>query len=63
MEVIRIVYDPKIISYRQLLQIFWENQDVTLENSGGRKTGDQYSYVMNYVMIVKFSKPQQSKNV
>lgn len=41
-EVVRIIFDPKIISYENLLQIFWENHDPTLLNCQGCFQGTQY---------------------
>ena len=41
-EVVRIVFDPKEVSYAQLLQIFWENHDPTQGLRQGNDVGSQY---------------------
>jgi peptide-methionine (S)-S-oxide reductase len=41
-EVVRVVYDPKIISYEQLLKIFWENHNPTQGMRQGNDVGTQY---------------------
>ena len=41
-EVVHVVYDPKRISYRQLLQVFWESHDPTQGMRQGNDTGTQY---------------------
>jgi peptide-methionine (S)-S-oxide reductase len=41
-EVVLIVFDPKIISYEQLLRTFWEQHDPTQVMRQGNDTGTQY---------------------
>ena len=49
-EVVRVVYDPRVISYEQLLQVFWEGHDPTQGMRQGNDRGTQYRsgiYVYN----------------
>jgi len=41
-EVVLVVYDPKQISYEQLLAVFWENHDPTQGMRQGNDAGTQY---------------------
>jgi peptide-methionine (S)-S-oxide reductase len=41
-EVVRVVYDPSVISYDQLLQVFWEGHDPTQGMRQGNDRGTQY---------------------
>lgn len=41
-EVVRVVYDPKVISYEQLLKVFWESHNPTQGMQQGNDVGTQY---------------------
>jgi len=41
-EVVLVVYDPKQVSYAQLLTVFWESHDPTQGMRQGNDTGTQY---------------------
>ncbi|MBP2161792.1 MULTISPECIES: peptide-methionine (S)-S-oxide reductase MsrA [Asticcacaulis] len=41
-EGVLVVYDPKVISFQQLLKIFWENHDPTQGHRQGNDVGTQY---------------------
>jgi peptide-methionine (S)-S-oxide reductase len=41
-EVVRVVFDPAVISYEQLLQVFWEGHDPTQGMRQGNDAGTQY---------------------
>ena len=41
-EVVRVVFDPAVISFEQLLQVFWEGHDPTQGMRQGNDAGTQY---------------------
>jgi len=47
-EVLRIEYDPTVISYDELLEVFWATHDPTTLNRQGNDIGPQYRSVIFY---------------
>ncbi|WP_246481746.1 peptide-methionine (S)-S-oxide reductase MsrA [Natronogracilivirga saccharolytica] len=47
-EVVQITYDPEVISYDDLLYIFWRTHDPTTLNRQGADVGPQYRSVVFY---------------
>lgn len=47
-EVIQITFDPSVITYDELLEVFWETHDPTTLNRQGADVGTQYRSAVFY---------------
>jgi peptide-methionine (S)-S-oxide reductase len=47
-EVIQVTFDPQVISYPELLEVFWKTHDPTTRNSQGPDVGTQYRSAVFY---------------
>ena len=60
-EVAQIEYDPEIVSYQELLDIFWQIHDPTSLNRQGADRGEQYRSVIFYHTLEQEKLARQSK--
>jgi peptide-methionine (S)-S-oxide reductase len=47
-EAVQLTYDPRVISYAELLEVFWRTHDPTTPNRQGADAGMQYRSVILY---------------
>lgn len=47
-EIVQIKYDPEVVSYEELLEVFWKTHDPTTLNRQGADIGTQYRSVVFY---------------
>jgi peptide-methionine (S)-S-oxide reductase len=60
-EVVLVVYDPRSVSYEQLLATFWENHDPTQGMRQGNDVGTQYRSVIYTVNASQAAAAEQSR--
>lgn len=59
-EVVKIDFDPDVVSYKQLLEIFWHIHDPTTPNRQGNDVGPQYRSVILYSGDTQKQQAEQS---
>ena len=60
-EVVRVVFDPKRVSYAELLRVFWESHDPTQGMRQGNDAGTQYRSGIYCNSAAKLEQAQQSR--
>jgi peptide-methionine (S)-S-oxide reductase len=60
-EVVQITFDPKVISFSEILHVFWRTHDPTTLNRQGYDTGTQYRSVIFYHNEEQREKAEKSK--
>ncbi|MCW8330284.1 peptide-methionine (S)-S-oxide reductase MsrA [Photobacterium sp. SDRW27] len=60
-EVVRVLYDPTLITLQQLLTLFWENHDPTQGMQQGNDIGTQYRSVIFTTSQAQLDMANQSK--
>lgn len=60
-EAVQIQYEPKQVSYEQLLEVFWSVHDPTTKNRQGPDIGSQYRSMISYHTSEQEMLAKQSK--
>lgn len=61
-EVVQVTFDPKVISFDELLEVFWQTHDPTTLNRQGADVGTQYRSVVFYHNEDQKAKAEVYKN-
>jgi peptide-methionine (S)-S-oxide reductase len=60
-EAVRVVFDPAVLSYQELLRVFWENHDPTQGMQQGNDIGTQYRSMISYHGEAQRAAAEQSR--
>jgi len=61
-EVVQITFDPMIVKYGDLLEMFWQAHDPTTPNRQGADVGSQYRSIILYHSSAQRETAEQSKD-
>lgn len=61
-EVVRVVFDPQVVSYDRLLRLFWESHDPTQGMRQGGDIGTQYRSTIYVTTPEQFARANQSRD-
>ncbi|MEO9825494.1 MAG: peptide-methionine (S)-S-oxide reductase MsrA [Paracoccaceae bacterium] len=62
-EIVRVVYDPNVISFEDLLRVFWEGHDPTQGMRQGNDVGTQYRSGIYYTTDAQKAAAEASRDV
>ena len=62
-EVVRVVYDPDVISFEDLLKVFWEGHDPTQGMRQGNDVGTQYRSGIYYYSEAQKAAAEETKRM
>jgi len=62
-EVVRVVYDPKVVAFEDLLKVFWEGHDPTQGMRQGNDVGSQYRSGIYYFSEAQKAAADQTKGM
>ncbi len=60
-EVVRVVYDPAVVSYDELLRVFWESHDPTQGYRQGNDVGTQYRSAIYWTSVAQRDAAEASR--
>ena len=60
-EVVKVEFDPKIISFKELLEVFWNCHDATQVNRQGSDVGNNYRSIILYTSDAQRKAAEASK--
>lgn len=67
-EVVQAEFDPKVVSYKELLEVFWSCHDATQVNRQGPDVGSNYRSIILYTseaqrVVAETSKKEEEKKL
>ena len=61
-EVVQVVFDPAVVSYRELLRLFWESHDPTQGMRQGNDVGTQYRSAIYVTSPAQRAEAEESRD-
>jgi peptide-methionine (S)-S-oxide reductase len=61
-EVVEVTFDPSVISYHDVMEVFWDNHNPTTLNRQGPDVGSQYRSVIFYHSPDQLSEARASRD-